>query len=73
MSDSPNPTIREYMQIGLQSRANRAMPGMVVTVKETPAGYTIETWRKMEHKIETTQYPNLDELFDRIIYSELVG
>ena len=43
MTDTPNPTVREYVQIGLQQRANRAKAGLVITVKETPAGLPI--WR----------------------------
>ena len=73
MPDTPNPTIREYVQVGLQSRVNKGFPGMVITVKETPAGLTVETWRRMEHKIDGSAYPNLDELFDQIMYAELIG
>lgn len=73
MSDTPNPTVREYVQIGLQQRATRAKAGLVITVKETPAGLTIEAWSKREHRLEATAYPNLDELFDWIMCAELVG
>jgi hypothetical protein len=73
VTDTPNPTIREYIQVGLQARANRARTGIVITVKESPEGFTIETWTRMEHKLQTTQYPNLDELFDRIMYAETAG
>ena len=73
MPDTPNPTVREYVQIGLQQRANRAKAGLVITVKETPAGLTIEVWSKREHHLEAFAYPNIDELFDRIMYAETLG
>ena len=73
MSDTPNPTVREYIQIGLQQRANRAKAGLVITVKETPAGFTIETWSRRNLEVKATDYPNLDELFDQVMYAELVG
>lgn len=73
MTDSPNPTVREYVQIGLQQRANRCKANMVFTVRETPAGLEIEAWSRRIHKAEAGQYPDLDELFDQIMYAELVG
>ncbi len=76
MAATPNPTIAEYIEKGLTARLRRANVKGHFKVSQDSDDLLIEcfrpgrTHRIPKHRFKLDQYPDLDQLLERIMVAE---
>lgn len=70
MPDTPNPTIAEYIEQGLNARCARAGVGSRFTARHEGDEIVVTSWRPVEHRFTFEQYPDIDRLLEQIIGAE---
>ena len=73
MPDTPNPTIAEYVEQGLNARAARAGAGSSFKVRQVGDHFIVPSWRPTEHRFDFEQYPDLDWVLEQIVAMEAVA
>lgn len=67
---TPNPTIAEYVEQGLNARAARAGAGSSFKVRQEGDHLVITSWRPTHHHLDLEHYPDIDRLLEWIIHTE---
>ena len=76
MANAHNPTIREYIEDGLNRRLKDANFAGKFYVTEEQGQYLVECWRPPtssrwhKHRFTFEQYPDLDKLLETIVTRE---
>lgn len=70
MPDTPNPTIAEYVELGLNARCARAGIGSRFKVRRDGDEIVVTSWRPIDHRFTFEQYPDIDWLLEQIIGAE---
>jgi hypothetical protein len=70
---TPNPTIAEYVEQGLNARAARAGVGSSFKVRQDGDHFIVTSWRPTEHRFDFEQYPDIDRVLEQIVAMEAVA